>query len=69
MRKSIKTIYVNGGSLYNDNRVLINPFIKSGRTELFDNEIEAYNYAQLRNSYYYDVYNSQGRSVGFAVTK
>ena len=69
MRKSITLLYVNGGSLYNDNRVLINPFIKSGRTELFDNEIKAYAYAQEINSYHYDVYNSQGRSVGFAVTK
>tara|TARA_R110002051_G_C8769409_1_gene503370 strand:+ start:35782 stop:36009 length:228 start_codon:yes stop_codon:yes gene_type:complete len=58
---------IKNEQLYTDNKVLINEYVKKGRTVLFDEEIEAETFAGLNHSYYYDVYNSSGQSVGFAV--
>lgn len=58
---------IENENLYTDSRVLINEFVKQGRTKVFTDEIEAYRFAEDKNSYYYDVYNDKGKSVGFAV--
>lgn len=67
--KKIQELYDKNKTLYNDVRKPINKFIKEGRTKLFNDELEAEEYAKKTNSYPYMVYNSEGKSVGFAVTK
>lgn len=60
-------IQIENDNLYTDSRVLINEFVKQGRTILFDDEVEAEKFSKKKSSYYYDVYNSSGRSAGFDV--
>lgn len=63
----VTELYKNNKDLYTDTRKKINEFVKQGRTKLFNDEIEAEKYAKENNSYPYDVYSSEGKSVGFAV--
>lgn len=67
--EQIHNLYLKGETLYNDVRTPINNFIKEERTKLFALELDAEKYSKQTNSYYYDVYNSQHKSVGFAVPK
>jgi len=67
--KTIQELYEKNETLYNDVRKPINDFVKEGRTKLFDDELEAEKYAAKTLSYAYNVYNSENRTVGFAVPK
>lgn len=60
-------LYEQNKELYTDSRILINDFVKKGRTKLFNDELEAENYSKLNNTYHYIVYDNNNRSVGFAV--
>lgn len=62
-------LYNNNKDLYTDVRKRINDFVKQGRTKLFNDELEAEKYARENNSSPYMVYNSEMKSVGFAVPK
>ena len=65
--KTVLELYENNEILFTDSRVIINDYIKKGKTKLFNIEVEAEKYAYLKKSYQYTVYNSRGKSVGFAV--
>lgn len=41
--------------------------VRSGNTKLFDNVLEAHNYARARNSYYYPVYCDNKTTGEYAV--
>lgn len=67
--KTLNLMYINGVSLFTENRTKINKFVKAGRTILIDCEIEARKITSQKGSSYYSVYNQENKSVGFAIPK
>ena len=54
---------------YTENFVNVTDQIKSGNTVFFKNQLEAYKYAQEHKSYYYQVFNKEKLTLGYAVPK
>jgi len=49
--------------------VNVTKFVKNGLTILFDNEKEAWDYALIKGSYVYPVYNKKDLLIAYGVPK
>lgn len=67
--KNVIELYNKNKDLYTDTRTLINDYVKKRRTKLFNDELEAEEYAKKTLTYPYDVYNEHNKHVGFAVPR
>lgn len=54
---------------YTENFTNVTQEIKSGKTQFFKNQLEAYKYAREHKSYYYQVFNKDKLTMGYAVPK